>query len=66
MALSARQLETLRDIRDLEMSGQMRFIYAKEAVDLCTMDFAERQPGLGPTYRLTVKGWRALDQDQPQ
>jgi hypothetical protein len=61
MKLSGRQFEILCNIRDLEMSGQMRFIYAKEAVDLCTMNFAERQPGLGPSYRLTPKGWRLLN-----
>jgi hypothetical protein len=61
MTLSARQSETLRKIRDLEMSGQRRFIYAAEAQELCNLALVEKQPGIGPSYRLTAKGWKALD-----
>jgi hypothetical protein len=61
MTLSARQSETLRRIRDLEMSGQMRFIYAAEAQELCNLALVEKQPGIEPSYRLTAKGWKVLD-----
>lgn len=61
MALSARQLETLAKIRDLEMSGQRRFVYTHEAEELCDMQLVEKQSGLGPSYRLTAKGWKALE-----
>jgi len=61
MVLSARQSETLRKIRDLEMSGQRRFIYAHEAEELCDLQLVEKQSGLGPSYRLTAKGWKALE-----
>lgn len=61
MTLSAKQSETLRKIRDLEMSGQMRFIYAAEAQVLCDLALVKKQPGIAPSYRLTAKGWKALD-----
>ena len=61
MLLSTRQSETLRNIRDLEMVGQRRFIYAREAQDLCRLGLVEKQPGNEPCYRLTAKGWLALE-----
>ena len=61
MMLSARQSETLRNIRNLEMNGQRRFIYAREAQELCKIGFVERQPGIEPCYWLTPKGWKALE-----
>jgi hypothetical protein len=51
MILSERQSETLRNIRDLEMSGQRRFIYATEAQDLTKLGLVEKQAGVGPSYR---------------
>jgi hypothetical protein len=61
MELSARQREVLCKIRDLEMSGQIRFIYDLEAEELCDLQLAEKQSGLGPSYRLTANGWKALE-----
>ena len=61
MILSERQSETLRNIRDLEMSGQRRFIYATEAQDLTKLGLVEKQAGVGPSYRLTARGWQALE-----
>jgi hypothetical protein len=61
MILSERQSETLRNIRDLEMSGQRRFIYATEAQDLTKLGLVEKQAGVGPSYRLTARGWQVLE-----
>ena len=61
MTLSKEQSETLRDIRNLEMSGQNRFIYKREAQELTQLGLVEKQPGLGPSYRLTACGWNALE-----
>lgn len=60
MTLNKRQSEILRNIRNLEMSGQRRFIYAREAQELCSIGLVERQPGFEPSYRLTAKGWEVL------
>jgi len=51
----------LRSIRDLEMSGQKRFIYNREAQELSQLGLVEKQPGIGPSYRLTALGWKALE-----
>jgi hypothetical protein len=61
MTLSEKQSETLRNIRDLEKNGQRRFIYAAEAQDLTTLGLVEKQAGVGPSYRLTARGWQALE-----
>jgi hypothetical protein len=61
MILSERQSETLRNIRDLEKSGQRRFIYSAEAQNLTKLGLVEKQPGVGPSYRLTARGWQALE-----
>lgn len=61
MTLSARQLDTLDKIRDLEMGGQRRFIYAGEAQELYDLGLVEKQSGIGQSYRLTAKGWKALE-----
>lgn len=65
MTLNARQSETLRNIRNLEMSGRRRFIYAREiyareAQELCSIGLVEKQPGFEPSYRLTARGWKVL------
>jgi hypothetical protein len=60
MKLSARQSETLRDIRYLEMGGHGRAIDADEARDLCNLALAVQQAGIESSYRLTARGWRAL------
>ena len=41
MTLSERQSELLRHIRNLEMSGQKRFIYDVEAQELSNLGLAE-------------------------
>jgi hypothetical protein len=61
MTLSEKQSETLRDIRDLEKIGQRRFIYPAEAHDLTKLGLVEKQAGVGPIYRLTQRGWQALE-----
>jgi hypothetical protein len=61
MALSTRQLETLDSIRCLEMNEHVRFIYAGEAQELYDLEFVEKQTGIGPSYRLTAKGWKVLE-----
>jgi hypothetical protein len=61
MTLTARQSETLRNIRNLEMSGQRRLIYAREARELFSLGLVEKQPGIEPSYRLTPRGWMALE-----
>jgi hypothetical protein len=61
MTLSERQSELLRHIRNLEMSGQKRFIYDVEAQELSNLGLAEKQPGAEPNYRLTERGWKALE-----
>jgi hypothetical protein len=60
MSLSARQSETLRAIRNLEMSGQKRFIYDNKAQELVNLGLVEKQ-GNEPCYRLTARGWKALE-----
>jgi hypothetical protein len=62
MKLNSRQSETLRDIRYLEMGGQGRAVDANEAKDLCDHALVEKEAGVEPSYRLTTKGWRALEQ----
>ena len=61
MELSARQREVLCRIRDLEISGQIRFVYDREADELWNVKLVEKQSGLGPSYRLTAKGRKALE-----
>ena len=61
MKLNARQSETLRDIRYLELGGNGRAVDAGEANDLCDHALVEKA-GVEPGYRLTTKGWRALEQ----
>ena len=61
MRLNARQSETLRDIRYLEMGGHGRVIDADEARDLCNLELVVKQEGIRPNYRLTAKGWKALE-----
>ena len=61
MTLSEKQSETLRNIRNLEKTGQRRFIYAPEAQDLTKLGLVEMQAGVGPSYRLTARGWQALE-----
>jgi hypothetical protein len=60
MQLNARQSETLRDIRYVEMGGHGRSINAEEAQALCSFGLAEMQAGSTLSYRLTCKGWRVL------
>ena len=62
MKLNARQSETLRDIRYLEMGGHGRVIDADEAQDLCTLDLVEKHIGCKPAFRLTARGWKALEE----
>ena len=61
MTLTARQSETLRNIRNLEMSGQKRFMYDNKAQELFNLGLVEKQAGNEPCYRLTAKGWLALE-----
>ena len=61
MTLNARQSETLRDIRYLERSGHRRAINADEAQELCNLALVEKEAGLEPSYRLTERGWKALE-----
>jgi hypothetical protein len=61
MTLSKKQSAILRSIRNLEMSGQKRFTYNKEAHELSHLGLVEKQPGIGPSYRLTASGWQALE-----
>jgi hypothetical protein len=61
MTLNERLSETLRNIRNLEKSGQRRFIYAAETEQLTNLGLVEKQPGVGPSYRLTARGWQALE-----
>jgi hypothetical protein len=61
MTLSTRQLDTLDKIRDLEMGGPKRFIYTGEAQELYDLELVEKQFGIGRSYRLTAKGWKALE-----
>jgi hypothetical protein len=61
MSLSIRQLQTLDKIRDLEMGGPKRFIYAGEAQELYDLELVEKQFGTRQSYRLTAKGRKALD-----
>jgi hypothetical protein len=61
MTLSEKQSAILRNIRDLEKSGQRRYIYAAEAQDLTKLGLVEKQAGVGPSYRLTARGWQALE-----
>ena len=60
MQLNARQSETLRDIRYVEMGGYGRAINAEEAQALCSFGLVEMQAGSRLSYRLTGKGWRVL------
>jgi hypothetical protein len=60
MKLDARQSETLRDIRYVEMGGHGRAIDAEEAQALCIIGLIEMQAGSTLSYRLIGKGWRAL------
>jgi hypothetical protein len=61
MTLNARQSETLRDIRYLEMNGHGRAINADEAQELCNLELVEKEAGLEPSYRLTARGRQALE-----
>jgi hypothetical protein len=63
MKLNARQSETLRDIRYLEVGGSARSIDSEEAQILCGLSLVERQAG---HYRLTAKGWKALADAEEQ
>jgi hypothetical protein len=66
MKLNARQSETLRDIRYLEMGGCGRSIDSNEAQALCGLLLVERQGGDTLRYRLTAKGWKALADAEEQ
>ena len=66
MKLNARQSETLRDIRYLEMGGCGRSIDSEEAQTLCGLSLVEDQGADTPQYRLTEKGWKALADAEEQ
>jgi RIO-like serine/threonine protein kinase len=66
MTLSEKQSETLRNIRNSEKTGQRRFIYAAEAQDLTKLGLVEKQAGVEPSYRLTARGWQALEVAEEQ
>jgi hypothetical protein len=66
MKLNARQSETLRDIRYLEMGGCARSIDGEEAHALCGLALIEKQAGDLLRYRLTAKGWKALADAEEQ
>jgi hypothetical protein len=66
MKLNARQSETLRDIRYLEMGGCGRSIDSDEAKALCGLSLVEKQGGDTLRYRLTEKGWKALADAEEQ
>jgi hypothetical protein len=62
MILNSSQSETLRDIRYLEMNGRDREIDASEAQELCDLALVEKQEAARPCWRLTTKGWKALQE----
>lgn len=66
MKLNARQSETLRDIRYLEMGGCGRSIDGDDAQALCELSLVEQQGGDTLRYRLTAKGWKALTDAEEQ
>jgi hypothetical protein len=66
MKLNARQSETLRDIRYLEMGGCGRSIDSDDAEALCGLSLVEKQGGDRLLYRLTAKGWKALASAEEQ
>jgi hypothetical protein len=66
MKLNARQSETLRDIRYLEMGGCARSIDSDEAQALCRLSLVEEQEGDTLRYRLTGKGWKVLADAEAQ
>lgn len=66
MKLNARQSETLRDIRYLEMSGCGRSIDSDDAQALCGLSLVEAQGDDTLRYRLTARGWKALADAEEQ